>query len=131
MDYEKKKETRNNTNRFCRRLGILVEEIREGYARVLKTVGPEDLNPLEVPHGGLYFSMADTACGSAVASLGYNAITVNASYSFLRGAKIGDVLTGEARVVKPGRTLAVFEARITDQQNRLLGVGTFTFCRVE
>ena len=33
MDYEKLKESRNENNPFCRRLGIYVEEIREGYAR--------------------------------------------------------------------------------------------------
>ena len=64
------KESRNTTNPFCKRLGIWVEELQEGYARVTKTVGPEDLNPVGVPHGGVYFSMADTASGSAMASHG-------------------------------------------------------------
>ena len=68
--YEKIKESRNTLSPFCQRLGIVVEELREGYARVTKTVGPEDLNPVGVPHGGVYFSMADTASGSAMAPAG-------------------------------------------------------------
>lgn len=87
--YEKIKESRNTLSPFCQRLGIVVEELREGYARVTKTVGPEDLNPVGVPHGGVYFSMADTASGSAMASHGYLAVTVNADYNFLRSASWG------------------------------------------
>ena len=63
MDY------RNNNNPYAKRLGIVVQEIGPGYARVTKTVEPEDCNPIGKTHGGVYFSMADTACGSAAASL--------------------------------------------------------------
>ena len=38
-----------------------MEEIGPGYARVVKDVTAEDANPVGVPHGGVYFSMADTA----------------------------------------------------------------------
>jgi acyl-CoA thioesterase len=131
MDYQKLKDFRNSKNCFCSRLGILLEDVTQGYARVVKTVGPEDLNPIGMPHGGLYFSMADTACGSAMASHGYYAVTVNASYNFLRSADIGDVLTAEAREVKAGQTLSVFDVRIVNQNGILLGNGTFTFYRME
>lgn len=127
MDFEKLRKSRNEKNPFCRRLGIYVEEIREGYARVTKTVGEDDFNPVEVPHGGVYFSMADTACGNAMASHGVYAVTVNASYNFFRSAKAGDRLTAEAREVKSGRTLCVYRVEIRDQDGTLLGDGSFTF----
>ena len=131
MDYEKLKEARNASNRFCRRLGIWVEEIGEGYARVTKTVGPDDLNPVEVPHGGLYFTMVDTACGSAMASHGYYAVTVTATYNFLRSAKLGDVLTAEAREVKSGRTICFYEAQVRSQDGTLLGTGSASFYKLD
>ena len=130
MDFEKLKDLRNFTNPYAKRLGIWVEEIREGYARVTKTVGPDDLNPVSVPHGGVYFSMADTASGSAMSSHGYYAVTVNVSYNFLRTGQVGDVFTAEAREVKPGNTLSVFDVQITNQDGILLGTGTFTFYRL-
>ena len=129
--YEKIKESRNALSPFCQRLGIVVEELREGYARVTKTVGPEDLNPVGVPHGGVYFSMADTASGSAMASHGYLAVTVNADSNFLRSAQLGDVLTAEAQESKHGRTLSVFDVRITNQDGTLLGTGIFTFYKLD
>lgn len=127
MDFEKLAVYRNQQNAFGRQLGIHVEEVHQGYARVTKTVCPEDVNPLGVAHGGVYFSMADTACGSAAAAYGCMAVTVNASYNYFRSAHPGDRLTAEAREVKSGRTLCVFDVQVTDPAGVLLGSGTFTF----
>ena len=127
MDFQKMAEFRNTHNTYAHRLGIFVEEIGPGYARVTKTITPEDLNPLNFAHGGVYFSMADTACGSAMASHGHMAVTVNASYNYFRSAAPGDMLTAVATEVKTGRTLCVYDVRITDQNETLLGTGTFTF----
>ncbi len=127
MDYQKLMDSRNSNNPYARRLGIQVEEIRSGYARVTKSVGPEDMNPVGVPHGGIYFSMADTASGSAMASYGHKAVTLNAQYSFFRSAKPGDTLTAEAREVKHGGTVCVYDIAIHDQNGVCVGTGTFTF----
>ena len=127
MNYHQMADYRNSHNPYVQRQGIFVEEIGPGYARVTKTVVPEDANPLGVPHGGVYFTMADTACGSAMASYGYKAVTMNAGYNFFRSANVGDRLTAEAREVKHGQTVCVFEVRITEQSGTLLGTGTFTF----
>ncbi len=102
MDYKKLRDTRNSSNPFAQRLGIFVEEIGPGYARAVKDITAEDANPVGVAHGGCYFSLADTACGSAMASHGYYAVTVNASYNFLRSASWGPS-GAEARETKPGQ----------------------------
>lgn len=119
----------NTHNPFCQRIGISVEELRVGYARTVKTVTEEDTNPLGVPHGGLYFTMADNACGFAMSTHGYVAVTVNSTFNFMRGAQVGDHLTTEAFEVKCGKTIAVYEARVTNQTGDLIGNGTFTFFR--
>lgn len=127
MDFEKLKEFRNTHNPFCQRLGIWVEEIAAGYARISKHVTEEDLNPAGLAHGGLYFTMADTASGAASASHGYYGVTVNANYNYLRSAKPGDTLTAEATEVKSGRTICVYDVRVTNQDGTLLGTGTFIY----
>ena len=121
----------NTHNPFCRRIGISVEELRTGYARTVKTVTEEDTNPLGVPHGGLYFTMADNACGFAMSTHGYVAVTVNSTFNFMRGAQIGGRLTAEAFEIKGGKTIAVYEARVTDQNGAVIATGTFTFFRME
>lgn len=131
MDYEQIRAFRNENNRFGKRLGIHVEELRPGYARAVKTVTEEDLNPVQVTHGGIYFTLADTACGSAMAAYGTMAVTINCSFSFLRSAGPGETLTAEARELQSGRTICVLEARVTGGDGRLFAVGTFTFRRLD
>ena len=131
MDCEQLRAFRNEKNSFGKRLGICVEELRPGYAKVVKTVTEEDLNPVQVPHGGVYFSMADTACGSAMVAYGTMAVTINCSFSFLKSAKVGDRLTAEARELQGGRSVCVLEARVTGEAGELFAMGTFTFRRMD
>lgn len=131
MDFEKLRETRNTGSPFAQRLGIVVDEISLGYARVHMDVKDEDTNPLGLAHGGCYFSLADTASGSAMASYGYYAVTLNASYSYLRSAKVGSRMIAEARETKAGRTISVYDVQVKDQDGTLLGTGTFTFYRLD
>ena len=131
MDCEKLRAFRNEKNRFGNRLGIYVEELRPGYARAVKTVTEEDLNPVDVPHGGVYFSLADTACGSAMVAYGTMCVTINCSFSFLKSARVGDKLTAEARELQSGRSVCVLEAWVTGAAGELLAVGTFTFRRFD
>ena len=131
MEYPKKAVFPDGDNPFAQRLGMVLAETGHDYARVEKTVAPEDANPLGIPHGGVYFAMADEACGSILDARGEASVTVNADYHFFLGARVGDRLTAEAREIKPGRTICVCEARVTNQDGTLLGVGTFTLCRLD
>ena len=115
MDYEMLRSFRNDRNPFSARLGIYVEELRPG----------------SVPHGGVYFSLADTACGSAMAAYGTMAVTINCSFSFLKSARVGDKLTAEARELPGGRSVCVLEARVTGEAGELFALGTFTFRRLD
>lgn len=127
MDTENILEFRKRRNRFCQRLGIELTELSPGYAKVVKTVTEDDLNPIGFAHGGLYFTMADTAAGSALAAYGSQAVTLNAQYNYFRASGVGDTLTAEARETKHGGTVCVCEVRLTDQDQHLVGTGTFTF----
>lgn len=57
MDLQKALEYRNSRNLFCKQLGITVTELSLGYAKTVKEVTAEDVNPIGVAHGGLYFTM--------------------------------------------------------------------------
>ena len=126
MDYQKLAEYRNANNPYSGRQGIFVEEIRLGYARAAKTVGPEDLNPAKVPHGGVYFVLADTACAAAAFSHGNAIVTVNCDFSFLGRASLGDHLTAEATEVQRGQVFGVYDVKVTNQDGTLLSKGSFT-----
>ena len=127
MDFEKLRQYRNESNAFARKLGIVVEEIRPGYARSRKVTLADETNPAGTTHGGVCFTMADLTAGAASAAHGCVSATVNADYQYLRACHTGDTLTAEAVEVKSGRTLCVYEVKITDQDGKLVGMGTYTF----
>ena len=127
MDFQEMVQFRNTHNPYTQRLGIRVEDIRLGYARTTKIITEDDTNIAGMAHGGLFFSMADTTCGSALSSYGRRAVTLNASFNYLRGAKPGDVLTGEAREVKHGETICVYDVTLSNQDGTPVSTGTFTF----
>lgn len=131
MDLKKLAVFRNKNNPYAALLGIQVEEIGPGSARAVLPLTEKHLNPVGVPHGGVYFSLADTACGSAMASHGYYAVTVSTSFEFLRSGRPGDTLTAVATEVKGGRTICVYDVRIANQDGVLLGSGTFTFYKLD
>lgn len=127
MDFERLKRYRNESNAFARKLGIVVEEISSGYARAVKTVLDDEVNPAQTAHGGVYFTLADVTSGAASSSHGFASATVSADYHYLRSCHAGDTLLAEAREVKSGRTLCVYDVQITDQHGTLVGAGTYTY----
>lgn len=131
MDFQKMAEYRNTHNPYAQRLGVFIEEIAPGYARVTKTIDPQDVNPMGRAHGGVFLSMSDTVSAAATSSYGYMAVTLSSNFNFFRSAGVGDTLTAEAREVKGGKSVCVYEVHITDQNENLLGSGTLTFYRTE
>lgn len=113
-------------NPYIEHLGVTREETRTDYARLSKTVEAEDTDTSGLAHNGLCFSLADEVCGSILDAREVPSVTINASCHFLQGARPGDRITAEAREVQCGKTVCVYEARITDQAGALLGTGTFT-----
>jgi uncharacterized protein (TIGR00369 family) len=89
------------------------------------------LNPAGVVPGGFLAAILDSAMGaSAVTVVGERKVIVantEMKVSFLRSAKLGDVLTCVATVLKPGRVVSFLEAKIVDQDQRLVATASSTY----
>lgn len=77
--------------------GVRIEEAREGYARISMLVRADFLNGHRIAHGGMIFSLADTAFAYACNSRNETTVAQQASIAFLAPARDGDVLVAEAR----------------------------------
>jgi acyl-CoA thioesterase len=77
--------------------GIVIEEAREGYARLSMVVRADMLNGHRTVHGGMIFALADTAFAYACNSRNVSTVAQQASISFLAPAKEGAQLIAEAR----------------------------------
>jgi uncharacterized protein (TIGR00369 family) len=109
-----------------------MEELREGYARLSIVLEPHHTNPNGVMHGGLITTMMDSALGAALGALrgeeaGRNPhATVEMNASFLAGARPGDRIVVEGRVLRLGKTIAFGEAEAR-RGDELIAKGRLTF----
>ena len=103
-------------DRFSQWLGIEVMEIREGYSRIQMTVRPEMLNGLGIVHGGVAFSLADSAFAFACNNRNNLSVALDVTITFTKAVHIGDVLIAEAKEVHNGRSTGVYLISVFNQK---------------
>lgn len=79
-------------------LGMQVVEMSEGHAVVTMAVRGDMLNGHAIIHGGLVFTLADTAFAMACNAEGSVTVSSGAEIVFFAPAHEGDVLTATARL---------------------------------
>lgn len=109
-------------------LGMVVDTIEPGRAVARVTVGGTHLNPNGVVHGGVLFTMIDTAMGMATMSLlgEGQCASIEIHIRFLRPTSSGH-LEALASVVRHGRRVIHLESRVEDEAGNLVATGTGTF----
>lgn len=130
MDYEKLKDWFNELNVFAKEIGLEIIHIEEGYAKAKLEIAPMHMNPYQTLHGGVLYTMADVAGGSAALSHNRPVFTVDSQFHFLNAGRNVTCLYGEGKTVKAGKQLIVVEIDVTDQDGTLLCKGTFTYMQV-
>ncbi|MEV8633893.1 hydroxyphenylacetyl-CoA thioesterase PaaI [Streptosporangium sp. NPDC051023] len=80
----------------CRSLGIALEEVAAGRARLRMRVSGDMLNGHGIAHGGYLFLLADAAFAYACNAYGPVTLAQSAQVTFLRPAAAGDELVAEA-----------------------------------
>ena len=92
---------------FPQSLGIKLDEVRAGYARVSMEVVPDMLNFNGVTHGGALFTLADTAFGLASNTRG-TALALHISINYVKATESGDLLTAVAEEEHLTRSTGVY-----------------------
>ena len=103
-------------------LSINVFDVVEGSCRARMTITNSMLNGVSVCHGGVLFTLADTAFQHACNS--YNDLTVaaNGSIDFLKPAMLGDVITASCQEVKRGRSSGIYDVTLTNQNQQTIAI---------
>ena len=103
-------------------LGMTVEAMGPGLARMSMRVRPEMLNGFQICHGGFITTLADSTFAFACNS--YNELTVAAGIvvDFLAPAQLDDVLTAEAREVSRGGRTGLYDVSVRNQRGELVAV---------
>jgi acyl-CoA thioesterase len=107
---------------FSQWLGIEVLEIKEGYSNIKMTVRPEMINGLGIVHGGIAFSLADSAFAFACNNRNNLSVALDTSINFLKPVHVGDVLTAEAKELHNGKSTGLYHITITNQNQYVVAV---------
>ncbi|MBT0607531.1 PaaI family thioesterase [Aequorivita echinoideorum] len=90
---------------FSSWLGIEILEVEKGRCKVAMTIRKEMLNSMNKAHGGISYSLADTAFGFAANTHGKYAVSIETSINHIEALDEGDYLTAESVIEKVGNKL--------------------------
>ncbi|MDB5365383.1 MAG: paaI [Rhodospirillales bacterium] len=99
-------------------LGIRLEEVKPGYARMRMMVTPDHVNGHAMCHGGVIFALADTSFAHACNSRNVATVAAGADISFLSPARIGEELEAVAIERALGGRTGVYDIEIVEVDSR-------------
>lgn len=105
---------------FSKWLGIKVIEITDGECKLQMIVRKDMLNGFYIAHGGITYSLADSAFAFASNSIGYQAVSIETSISHVNKVIEGDVLTASTSRIHKSRKFASYAISIVNQEDALV-----------
>ena len=107
---------------FSQWLGIEVLETAEGYSKIKMTVRKEMINGFGIVHGGVAFSLADSAFAFACNNRNNLSVALDTSINFIKPVHVEDVLTAEAKEIHNGRSTGLYHITITNQNDHVVAL---------
>jgi len=104
-------------DRFSQWLGIEIIAIEDGYSKIQMTVRDEMVNGFGIVHGGIAFSLADSAFAFACNNRNNLSVALDTSINFTCPVRVNDTLTAEAREIHDGRSTGLYLVTITNQHD--------------
>jgi acyl-CoA thioesterase len=109
-------------DRASQLLGMKVEECGPGTARVSMRVRADMVNGHGICHGGLVFTLADSAFAFACNSRGDNTVAAGAAIEFLLPAREGDLLTASAHERWRAGRSGIYEIEVRNQRDEAVAL---------
>ncbi len=103
-------------------LGMRLVEVRPGYARMSMQVRSDMVNGHRICHGGLIFTLADSAFAVACNSHNESSVAAAASIDFLAPAREADELSAHARELWRSGRSGLYEITITNQRGERIAL---------
>ena len=103
---------------FSQWLGIEIVDVSEGYCQLKMKVRKEMLNGFHIAHGGIAYSLADSALAFASNSHGRKSLSVETSISHMVSIKAGDMLTAMTKELSRSDKIGVYLITITNNENQ-------------
>lgn len=105
---------------FSKWLGIELVELRSGECKLRMIVREDMLNGFYIAHGGITYSLADSALAFASNSIGLQGVSIETSISHLRKVVAGDVLLATTSRLHKSKKFSSYSIEVTNQEEDLV-----------
>lgn len=122
-------ESMMSSDRLSQWLGIDVLEIRPGFAKISMIVRSEMVNGFDIAHGGITYSLSDSALAFASNSHGPKCMSIETSISHTKAVHVGDHLTAICEELHCGKTIGIYETRVFNQEGKTVSLFKGTVIR--
>jgi acyl-CoA thioesterase len=109
-------------DRYSQWLGVEILDVQVGYSRIRMTLRDDMLNGFGVVHGGIAFSLCDSAFAFACNNRNNLSMALDTSINFTKSMQPGDVLTAEAKEVHNGRSTGLYLISVTNQRGETVAL---------
>jgi len=97
-----------------RSLGMVLEEVRPGHAKMRMTVRDDMINGHDICHGGLIFTLADSAFAFACNARNQVTVAAGAEIHFISPARKGETLVAVARERASAGRSGIYDIEVTE-----------------
>ncbi|MGC1498270.1 MAG: hydroxyphenylacetyl-CoA thioesterase PaaI [Sulfitobacter sp.] len=101
-------------------MGITVVSVGEGQSELTLTVDKHHCNGHGICHGGITFTLADTAFAYACNSRNQRTVAQHNTISFIMPGHVGDQLTATATEVSLTGRSGIYDIRVTNQDGKVI-----------
>ena len=107
-------------DRFSRWLGIETIELSKGHCTLKMTVSSTMLNGFSIAHGGITYSLADSALAFASNAYGNHTVSIDTSINHLQKVYDGDTLYATCSEINRSRRIGLYHVNIENQHKTLV-----------
>ena len=101
-------------------IGMRLDTIDEGRSKMSLVVQDHHVNGHDICHGGIIFTLADSAFAFACNSRHQNTVAQHNSITYISPGKLGDTLTADAKEVSLSGRSGMYDVTVTNQNNDVI-----------
>ncbi len=105
---------------YLKKLGIVLKELKEGYASFEMKVTEDVMNIHGIAHGGAIFSLMDAAFEASSNSHGVPAVALSMNIMFHKAPKAGDTLVAESKEIDRKKRVAFYAIEARSSEGELI-----------
>jgi acyl-CoA thioesterase len=107
---------------FSKWMGVEITKITPGTCCLKVNIREEMLNGFQTCHGGVSFSIADSALAFASNSHGIQAVSIETSISHTKLILAGDIITAVATEKNLSKRFGIYEVLLTNQKGETVAL---------